>query len=80
MAAAKTNVEVEVQCQLADHSQDLLLEITALRAKISEMREKALNQEWQLRQRISEEYHGLIHNMFACTFDLRKKFDEHRSV
>ena len=39
----------QVQCQLADTSQGLLLEITALRAKIAEMREQSLTQEMDIR-------------------------------
>ncbi|ELT87775.1 hypothetical protein CAPTEDRAFT_135567 [Capitella teleta] len=54
----------------------LLMEVTALRAKISEMREMSLTQERDLRERVKEEYDGLVQNLFSTCFDIKKKFDE----
>lgn len=55
-----------------------LPEITALRAKIAEMREMSLTQERDIRERVREEYNDLIQNIFNSTFQLRSKFDEFR--
>lgn len=49
LKAMNDNMFTEVQCQLADTSQSLLLEITALRAKIAEMRQATLTQEMDIR-------------------------------
>jgi uncharacterized protein YqfA (UPF0365 family) len=78
LKAAQIGATVEVQCQLADTAQGLLLEITALRAKIAEMRQMALTQEQDIRERIREEYDDLVHNLFAVCLDLKRKFDEFR--
>ncbi|XP_074645051.1 uncharacterized protein LOC141901606 isoform X2 [Tubulanus polymorphus] len=74
----KNDTMVDVQCQLADQSQGLLLEITALRAKIAEMREISLTQERDIRQRVKDEYDDLIRNLFSSAFELKTKFDEFR--
>ena len=78
LKAAQADTMVEVQCQLADASQDLLLEITALRAKIAEMRQISLTQERDVRERVQEDYNSLVQNLFSGSFDLKKKFDEFR--
>ncbi|XP_033105563.1 uncharacterized protein LOC117107864 [Anneissia japonica] len=70
---------VDVQCQLADKSHELILEVTSLRAKISEMREAALVKEQELRQRLQKEYNSLIQNLFAVAFGLKGKLDEFRT-
>lgn len=76
--SAKANTQVEVQCQLADCNQDLLMEITALRAKIAEMREISLTQERDIRERVREEYDGLVQNLFSSAFEMKRKYDEFR--
>nr|KAI8733110.1 hypothetical protein BgiMline_029055 [Biomphalaria glabrata] len=76
---AQSDTQVRVQCQLADEAHDLLMEVTALRAKIAEMREMSLTQERDVRERVREEYQDLIHNMFNSTFQLRSKFDQFRN-
>ena len=53
-----------------------LPEITALRAKIAEMREMALTQERDIRERVKESYDSLVQNLFEGTFSLKLKFDE----
>ncbi|GFO11352.1 coiled-coil domain-containing protein 162-like, partial [Plakobranchus ocellatus] len=53
--------------------------ITALRAKVVEMREMSLHQESNIRERVREEYNDLIHSIFNSTFQLRSKFDQFRN-
>ncbi|KAJ8301243.1 hypothetical protein KUTeg_020230 [Tegillarca granosa] len=72
------NVTVEVKCQLANYAHDLLMEITALRAKIAEMREMSLTQETDIRDRVRQEYEDLIENLFECSTKLKDKFDDFR--
>ncbi|XP_077868441.1 uncharacterized protein LOC100372084 [Saccoglossus kowalevskii] len=70
---------VEVQCQLADRSHELILEITALRAKIAEMRDEALTKERDIREEVKIEYDGLVQNLFLTSFALKTRFDEFRN-
>ncbi|XP_059153793.1 uncharacterized protein LOC131939486 [Physella acuta] len=76
---AKCESQVLVQCQLANDAHDLLMEVTALRAKIAEMREMTLTQERNIRERVREEYQDLVHNIFNSTHQLRSRFDEFRN-
>ena len=54
---------------------DKWLSISALRAKIAEMREMSLTQEHEIRERIKDEYHQLVENLFSATYKLRKRYD-----
>ncbi|CAH1785032.1 unnamed protein product [Owenia fusiformis] len=72
----KESTDIEVKCQMADENYDILLEITALRAKVLEMREMAMSQEKDLRDRVQEEYDELVLNLFSSAFELKTKFDE----
>ncbi|XP_071816447.1 coiled-coil domain-containing protein 162-like [Apostichopus japonicus] len=67
---------VDVQCQLADRSHELILEITALRSKIHEMREMTLTQQQEIREQVRDEYDQLVQNLFSSTFSLKNKFDQ----
>ncbi|XP_035677409.1 coiled-coil domain-containing protein 162-like [Branchiostoma floridae] len=69
---------VEVQCQLADRYGELILEITALRAKVAEMREMTFTQERDIREQVKCEYDELVEDLFASQFELMKKFDDFR--
>ncbi|XP_022108314.1 uncharacterized protein LOC110988792 isoform X2 [Acanthaster planci] len=73
---ATASALVEVQCQLADRSHELILEITALRAKVAEMRELSMTQERDLREKMQEEYDTLVQSLFQGAFGLKVKFDE----
>ncbi|XP_048257717.1 uncharacterized protein LOC124151794 isoform X2 [Haliotis rufescens] len=80
LKGSQHTASVDVQCQLATQAHDLLMEITALRAKIAEMREMLMTQERDVRDRIRSEYEDLVQNLFNCTFQLRGKFDEFKDV
>ncbi|XP_019634139.1 PREDICTED: uncharacterized protein LOC109477364 [Branchiostoma belcheri] len=69
---------VEVQCQLADRYGELILEITALRAKVAEMREMTFTQERDIREQVKCEYDELVEDLFSSQFELMKKFDDFR--
>lgn len=55
------------------------IEITALRAKVAEMREMSFKQQTEIRERVRQEYDDLIQNLFNATFSLKNKFDEFRN-
>ncbi|XP_074637432.1 uncharacterized protein LOC141895506 [Acropora palmata] len=69
---------VDVHCQLADRSHEQLLEITALRAKIAEMRESLMNQEKELRERIKSDFASLVQELFSNCFSMKNRFEEFR--
>lgn len=69
---------VDVHCQLADRSHEQLLEITALRAKIAEMRESLMNQEKELRERIKSDFAFLVQELFSNCFSMKNRFEEFR--
>jgi len=69
---------VEVQCQLAETSHDLILEVIALRAKIEEMREDSLHQESIITEQIKAKYDRLVEDMFTCSFETLQKFDKYK--
>ncbi|KAH3820990.1 hypothetical protein DPMN_122743, partial [Dreissena polymorpha] len=79
LKTTQQNILVEVQCQLANQGHDLIMEITALRAKVAEMREMNLNQQSEIRERVRQEYDELIQSLFNSTFMLKNKFDEFRN-
>ncbi|KAL5014614.1 hypothetical protein ScPMuIL_008884 [Solemya velum] len=79
LRSVQASNNVDVQCQLASQAHDLLMEITALRAKIGEMREMSLTQERDVRERFREEYEDLIQNLFNTCFQLKTKLDEFRN-
>ena len=80
LKSAQNNNMVEVQCQLAETSSDLILEVIALRAKIEEMREDSMNQERIVRDRVKSEYDELVQDMFSASFDTMQKFDKYKYV
>ena len=69
---------VEVECQLADATQRLLLEVTALRAKLAEMHGDMAHSEKIVRARLKDDYEKLIRGLFEAVFQLNHRFDEFR--
>ncbi|XP_076468617.1 uncharacterized protein LOC143299362 isoform X2 [Babylonia areolata] len=75
---AKLATSVEVQCEMASRAYDLIMEITALRAKILEMREQAMTAEQDVRESVKKEFKEVIQSMFGANSQLRSRFDEFR--
>ena len=78
LKTALNNTAVTVQCQLADTTEELILEVTALRAKVKEMGEEAAIQEEVIRNRVREEYDDLVNNLFSAGYELKQQFDQFR--
>ena len=57
-----------------------LTEVTALRAKIGEMRESSMSMEQDCRERVKEEYRDLIKNLLEASGVVKNKLDEFRCV
>jgi len=69
---------IEVECQLADTTQRLLLEVTALRGKLTEMYDDKTHSERIVRDRLNDDYEKLIRGLFDAVFQLNHRFDEFR--
>ena len=80
LKAQQTTAQVEVECQLADASQQLLLEVTALRTKMAELQSNSASTERELRASIRHEYNALVHGLFSMVFELNHQLDENRST
>ncbi|KAK3103240.1 hypothetical protein FSP39_017753 [Pinctada imbricata] len=79
LKSAQHNTMVDVQCLMASQTHDLLMEVTALRAKTNEMREQIMNNERDVRERVMEEYEDLVRNLLEEKSILRAKLDEFRN-
>ncbi|KAL5257448.1 hypothetical protein ACHWQZ_G012403 [Mnemiopsis leidyi] len=78
LALCRSMTDTSLQTILAERVDDLIIELTALRAKISEMREEHTFLEGNMRSKLRMEYNELVHNMFSTCDTLRHRFDEFR--
>lgn len=76
--ADQRDLHHRVQCALADKTLHLVLEVTALRSKVSRMRVEKTTQERDIRERVKREYDGLVNNLFSASFALKNRFEEYR--
>ncbi|CAB4039388.1 Hypothetical predicted protein, partial [Paramuricea clavata] len=75
---SEKNSQVDIDCQLADKSHELLLEITALRAKIKELTDELSNQESDIRECLRKDYNTVVRDLFSRCFSMKNKFEEFR--
>ena len=78
LSEMKASIQTQVQCELADTNQHLLIEVTALRAKVTEMEEAIQSQEKVIRENVRQEYDDLVNNLFNVDYDMKRKFDVFR--
>ncbi|XP_064412378.1 coiled-coil domain-containing protein 162 [Latimeria chalumnae] len=64
--------------QIADLSHEMIVEITALRAKLSDLEEENQNLKEEIRKEVQNEYETLVRNLFMACFNLKSKLDEYR--
>ncbi|XP_067841118.1 uncharacterized protein si:ch73-242m19.1 [Heptranchias perlo] len=64
-------------CQLADLSHEIIIEITALRAKLTNLEEENVRLKDEIRKEVRQEYDALVRHLFASCFALKEKLDEY---
>jgi len=70
---------VEVDCLLADKCREIILEITALRFKVSEMTDMLTQQEKEIREKFKQDYNAMVIELFNNAFNMRNRFEQFRS-
>ncbi|XP_015211614.2 uncharacterized protein si:ch73-242m19.1 isoform X3 [Lepisosteus oculatus] len=63
--------------QVADLCQEMVVEITALRAQVAHMEEERQSLQHQARSQVQLEYEALVRNLFTACLSLKAKLDEY---
>ncbi|XP_077018695.1 uncharacterized protein LOC143685039 isoform X2 [Tamandua tetradactyla] len=72
------NLPAEDVGQVADLSHDLIMEITALRARLTDVDEENLNLRNKIRKEVQEEYEALVQALFVTCLHIKEKLDENQ--
>nr|XP_045011483.1 uncharacterized protein LOC101610720 [Jaculus jaculus] len=64
--------------QVAELSHDMLMEITALRARLTDLEEENLSLKKQIRKEVQEEYEALVQALFMTCLHIKEQLDEHQ--
>uniref|UniRef100_A0A8C0X0L6 Coiled-coil domain-containing protein 162 n=1 Tax=Castor canadensis TaxID=51338 RepID=A0A8C0X0L6_CASCN len=64
--------------QVAELSHDMIMEITALRAQLTDLEEENLNLKKQIRKEVQEEYEALVQALFMNCLHIKEKLDENQ--
>ncbi|KAG8522115.1 Coiled-coil domain-containing protein 162, partial [Galemys pyrenaicus] len=64
--------------QVAELSHSMIMEITALRARLVDLEEENLNLKKQIRKEVQEEYEALIQALFVTCLNLKEKLEENQ--
>ncbi|XP_059838957.1 uncharacterized protein si:ch73-242m19.1 isoform X2 [Hypanus sabinus] len=63
--------------QLAHFSHQIIIEITALRAKLTNLEEESTRLKEEMRNEVRQEYDALVRHLFASCFTLKQKLDDY---
>eukprot|EP00731_Ephydatia_muelleri_P000295 Em0001g295a len=63
---------------MSEHTQSLILEITALRARVLELEDDLESKEEVIMRRVLDEYTSLVDCMFSATMDVKGRFTDYR--
>uniref|UniRef100_A0A670ZBC3 Coiled-coil domain containing 162 n=1 Tax=Pseudonaja textilis TaxID=8673 RepID=A0A670ZBC3_PSETE len=63
---------------IARLSHEMILEITALRAKVTDLRREDHNIKEKIRKEVQEDYEALVQNIFLVCLQIKGKVDEYR--
>ncbi|KAG5450886.1 Coiled-coil domain-containing protein 162 [Clonorchis sinensis] len=69
---------VTVQFQMSEQAHNLLLEVTALRAKIAELEDINLKTEAKVRSRVRREFSVAMRKLFGLSFEQKSRIDQYR--
>uniref|UniRef100_A0A673U0P3 Coiled-coil domain containing 162 n=1 Tax=Suricata suricatta TaxID=37032 RepID=A0A673U0P3_SURSU len=64
--------------QVAELSHNMIMEITALRAQLTDLEEENLNLKKQIRKEVQEEYEALVQALFATCLHIKEKLDDNQ--
>ncbi|XP_003781860.3 coiled-coil domain-containing protein 162-like [Otolemur garnettii] len=64
--------------QIAELSHDMIMEITALRAQLTDLEEENLNLKQQMRKEVQEDYDALVQALFRTCVHIKEKLDENQ--
>ncbi|XP_068841042.1 coiled-coil domain-containing protein 162-like [Capricornis sumatraensis] len=64
--------------QVAELSHSMIMEITALRAQLTDLEEENLNLKKQIRKEVQEEYEALVRALFVTCLHIKEKLDENQ--
>nr|XP_045380629.1 coiled-coil domain-containing protein 162-like [Camelus bactrianus] len=64
--------------QVAELSHNMIMEITALRAQLTDLEEETLNLKKQIRKEVQEEYEALVQALFVTCLHIKEKLDENQ--
>ncbi|XP_060545086.1 uncharacterized protein LOC117660839 isoform X3 [Pantherophis guttatus] len=70
-------VEMDLS-QIARLSHEMILEITALRAKVTDLQKEEHNIKEKIRKEVQEDYEALVQNIFLVCLQIKGKVDEYR--
>ncbi|XP_020946494.1 putative uncharacterized protein C6orf183 homolog isoform X8 [Sus scrofa] len=64
--------------QIAELSHSMIMEITALRAQLTDLEEENLNLKTQIRKEVQEEYEALVQALFVTCLHIKEKLEENQ--
>ncbi|XP_013366265.1 PREDICTED: coiled-coil domain-containing protein 162-like isoform X3 [Chinchilla lanigera] len=64
--------------EVAELSHDLIMELTGLRAQLTDLEEENLNLKKQIRKEVQEEYEALVQALFMTCLHIKEKLDENQ--
>ncbi|ELW50092.1 Coiled-coil domain-containing protein 162 [Tupaia chinensis] len=64
--------------QVAELSHGMIMEVTALKARLADLEEENLNLKKQIRKEVQEEYEELVQALFATCLHIKEKLDENQ--
>ncbi|KFO28653.1 hypothetical protein H920_09944 [Fukomys damarensis] len=64
--------------QVAELSHDMIMELTGLRAQLTDLEEENLNLKMQIRKEVQEEYEALVQALFMTCLHIKDKLDENQ--
>ncbi|XP_006881290.1 PREDICTED: coiled-coil domain-containing protein 162-like [Elephantulus edwardii] len=68
----------EDSSQVTELSHDMIMEITALRAQLTDLEEENLNLRKQIQKEVREEYEALVQALFVTCLHIEEKLDENQ--